>query len=479
MLRQLAVLSTISGGTITGVKYALCLAQEKSFEQFFEELYGFLRSDTLLPDAMAVLNNSRAWQGTLKQRNLINAFALVYHDRLFQGETFGTLLTIKREDFPEVAFNSTDIEHQMPFRFQKSERGKIGHGNVDIPKEEASEIRLGDIVAASSCFPGVFEPIVIPRDFIQNTNSLLDVFWTKNNKTPLRLMDGGIVDNQGINGVLRFASRNKDKPIGTFLISDVSSKPDKKREDKINVQESKCLLLQLSIRQINVLAWLMAIFSGFLFWFSSNKVVLLVGSIVFTICSLWLLLEHWATKKFSTVIMSKVSPKSPLFMEHFNILRTTKLKYLLDPICSRISSVKRVTMDVFLNRIRRLNYEDIFSDTYWQNKMKTNYIYDLHDQEGVSEALNLVIRQANDMETTLWFSAKDDRPDASMLDALVMAGQATMCHNLILYIETIKKGIYPDLSPDIQSELDKFQAKCLQDFQRFNDQPRWLMPKTV
>lgn len=477
MLRQLAVLSTISGGTITGVKYALCLAQGKSFEQFFEELYGFMKSDTLLPSAMAALNNSNAWQGSLKQHNLINAFALVYHDKLLDSASFGVLLDTHKTHFPELSFNSTDIEHQEPFRFQKSERGRIGHGNEGIPKAKAREIRLADIVAASSCFPGGFEPMVMPRDFAQGVDSPLNLFWSEKKSSPIRLMDGGIVDNQGIGSVLLFEERKSDDSkfpfVGTFLISDVSRKSASIPPEQ---EESGAWPLQFSIRQINALAEVLTDLSLLLLFVSSNKVVVMLSSIVLTLSLIWLFLGIWVARKFVALIKDTVSQESPSFMEQFNILRTIKLKYVISQINTRLTSLVRLG-DVFLNRIRRLNYENLFGNKDWKYRMKTNYIYDLLEPDGVSDALRSVIKQANDMETTLWFSAKDDRPGASMLDALVVAGQATMCHNLIRYIETIKKGIYPDLPPEVQSELDELQATCQQDFRRFNDDPKWLMPK--
>ncbi|NJK52252.1 MAG: patatin-like phospholipase family protein [Leptolyngbyaceae cyanobacterium SU_3_3] len=61
----------------------------------------------------------------------------------------------------EIAFNATEFRTGVAFRFQKStnDSALIGNGNVSIPKESAKDIRLADIVAASSCFPGGFEPM--------------------------------------------------------------------------------------------------------------------------------------------------------------------------------------------------------------------------------------------------------------------------------------------------------------------------------
>jgi len=86
-----------------------------------------------------------------------------------------------------------------------------------------------------------------------------------------------------------------------------------------------------------------------------------------------------------------------------------------------------------------------------------------------------VIRKANEMGTTLWFSDEDAKADPSMLDALVMAGQATMCQNLILYLEDLKKEIYPVLPVALQAELDQIHVACQRDFEQFGEDPAWLM----
>ena len=65
-----------------------------------------------------------------------------------------------------------------------------GHGSV----------RLGDAVAASSCVPGLFEPLVLDKLFPDRT---------------LRLVDGGVHDNPGISALL-------DQDCNVVLVSDAS-----------------------------------------------------------------------------------------------------------------------------------------------------------------------------------------------------------------------------------------------------------------
>jgi hypothetical protein len=80
-----------------------------------------------------------------------------------------------------------------------------------------------------------------------------------------------------------------------------------------------------------------------------------------------------------------------------------------------------------------MNYKSLFGDSYWRERVITNYIYDLL---GKSSDSGQSVELANKMETTLWFSPEQKQPDRLMLDALIEAGRVTMKHNL----ESKKKG---------------------------------------
>ena len=58
LLSRLAMLSSISGGTITAVLYAHTLARGGSFQDFHERMYVFLKQDLLLSCAMKKLNDA-------------------------------------------------------------------------------------------------------------------------------------------------------------------------------------------------------------------------------------------------------------------------------------------------------------------------------------------------------------------------------------------------------------------------------------
>ena len=78
LLKEVKVVSTISGGTLTGVMYAQMLAEGKSFEDCFDKLYFLLDEDKLVSRALHKLNYPKKWTNKHKTRDVINAFTEVY-----------------------------------------------------------------------------------------------------------------------------------------------------------------------------------------------------------------------------------------------------------------------------------------------------------------------------------------------------------------------------------------------------------------
>ena len=200
LLQRIKIISTISGGTFTGVAYVLSLARQQEFKACFQHLYGLLQEDKLVVEALAKINHTGQWQYPTKNKNLINAFSEIYQAKFCNGAQMSLPLTAPLGHLDEFCFNATDMHNTLPFRFQKT--GLIGNGHNNIDVSAAAEIRMGDIMAASSCFPGGFEPMAFPQDFIAEEGSPLQQYW-KSQGYPdnIPLMDGGILDNQGIESV--------------------------------------------------------------------------------------------------------------------------------------------------------------------------------------------------------------------------------------------------------------------------------------
>ena len=75
------------------------------------------------------------------------------------------------------------------------------------------------------------------------------------------------------------------------------------------------------------------------------------------------------------------------------------------------------------------------------------------------------------MGTTLWFTEKDMQK--GIPQALMAAGQYTMCYNLLDYIEKIEKSTV-NLNDSHQLIL-ACKPQLLESWRRFQEDPQWLL----
>lgn len=288
LLQNVTYLSSASGGTITTSTYALHSAQGKSFSEFYTALLGNLRGTDLMEEALSMLNSNKVWkEHPDKTRNIINAFALAYDKWLYNHEKVAALKSgPQHTHLDEVCFNATELYRGLLFRqsvqmrpdekalAQPHDQYLYGNFIVHLEHDAAERLRIADLLAASSCFPAGFEPIVFPRDFATKDASkryLLDhlevepqklsepeltwlygegkaeevfqklpdpsspkAFQEALQELPLQddfnvsLMDGGITDNQGLESVIlanrrRIEGKSDFAPFDLMMICDVSS----------------------------------------------------------------------------------------------------------------------------------------------------------------------------------------------------------------------------------------------------------------
>jgi predicted acylesterase/phospholipase RssA len=501
LIKQMVMLSTVSGGTITGVKYALCLVQGKSFKQFYKELYGFLEKDSLINEAFAMLNSNEKWEFKKKQKNLINAFSVIYQNQLLGDANFDVLIDYAKQNNLQFMFNATDLENALPFRFQTD--GDFGNGKHSIPEELKRKIKLGDIVAASSCFPMAFEPLHFPDDFLEE--DLQDYI-----KVPLRIMDGGLVDNQGIESIWLAEIRKAKKGfyLGTFISSDVAQKNDdvifqKDKNDEndgvikplITTNKKNSYLGQLTIKEINIIAILVFILSLLFLFIFKEKICLVITSLFLVLSSLTLLLYFLVQKQVVSIIEFLMKKESPEFLNDLKLLNRVPIKDLFSYLMVRIKSFSTINLEVFLKRIRQLHYDNTHDDKNWSFRFAANLIYSLKEETDeekdkkikkkvkkvistkvrkTSDLLQASIQEANKMDTTLWLPDASKK-DNKMLNDLIVCGQATICFNLKFYLEGRLKNLkFPLEDAEKPAILDVI--KLLEaDFKRFNESPDWLL----
>ena len=446
LLRKVSYMSSASGGTIVTALYALYSVKDDfEFKHFYTKLFKALENDLLLGRALTILNDEdKLWDSRkAKSRNMINAFALAYDELLFDGKTLSAL---KREDSPthlyEVCFNTTEFYRGLLFRqniklrpFEEKE-GSFLYGNflINLNLETSEKLKLSDILAASSCFPSGFEPIIFPNDFIHSSspseqkiidnlniqlqtgdiNELKFLFGDlsieqlkKNRDIMLGLatgslqykklpkigfMDGGITDNQGTESMMKANERRSITgstipPFDFMMANDVGSQ----FMDSYHLPEiQKTFWGSISINEL-IVAFVLNLIAGIVmlvFGFHPDSVcltytcialgvlMLLVSGVFFGIMVYIFFKLYAASKKEGGLNLQKnFSPN--IVKTLLNNLRKTRLDALWQMVQARVTSILILNTDVFLKRVRQLLYNELFDANKWSYKVKGNRAYDL------------------------------------------------------------------------------------------------------
>lgn len=260
VLRGVDVLSTVSGGSIVGAHYYLELehllrsrADRSLGRQDYIDLVGRVQEQFLA----GVQKNLRVRALT----NIVSNFKMLFTSSYTRSHRIGELYdthfyarvkdghpTGRRREMPDLLIAPYGVSDEASFKPKFSNwrrRSKVpilllnttslnsGHNwhftarwmgeppgllgaEVDIneryrrlnyeqaPTNELQHFPLGSAVAASSCVPGLFDPLVIEGLYEKRT---------------VRLVDGGVHDNQGVAGLL-------DEACTLILCSDASGQMD-------------------------------------------------------------------------------------------------------------------------------------------------------------------------------------------------------------------------------------------------------------
>ncbi|HEX6291488.1 MAG TPA: tetratricopeptide repeat-containing protein [Herpetosiphonaceae bacterium] len=239
LLRHVEVLSCVSGGSIIGAHYYLevrHLLQSKADHEITRQDYIDLVARIERQFVTGVQRNIRMRVGAEFLTNLMMLFRLHYSStqrvgELYEREIFSRVadgegnqarwlsnLLIKpvgeRDNFnpkyhnwrraakvPILILNATTLNTGHNWQFTASWMGEPPasiNSEIDSNDQlrrmyywEAPEphksVRLGHAVAASACVPGLFEPLALDKLYPDRV---------------VRLVDGGVCDNQGVTGLL-------------------------------------------------------------------------------------------------------------------------------------------------------------------------------------------------------------------------------------------------------------------------------------
>ena len=219
ILSKVDVLSTISGGSITGAAWCLHDGDYPSFHKGMRQnleqknvLRYIYRSPTFIKAiSFAALFLLGAFYLTFTAWSCASFFVLAiffvlvfkyqyhifpvsrvienaYDDFFFNGKKLSDFNPEK----PTIAIGSSNLHTGRPFTFSQTKMSDSGYAYGFEPpiRFKHGLFPIARAVMASSCVPFAFSPVFIDRDFYENPSDADRVRPT--------LVDGGVYDNQGI-----------------------------------------------------------------------------------------------------------------------------------------------------------------------------------------------------------------------------------------------------------------------------------------
>ena len=536
LLTRVTFMSSTSGGSITNIAYSAGLCSGEQFAVIYNRLLAAIDGEKVIKRVFEILAKDECWkERPQKSRNLINAFSLAYDELLYPDQYFQLFTDkLKGTHLEEICVNATEFANGMSFRFQsqRSDRknGKVGNFYINFNNTNvAGRLKLSDILASSSCFPGGFEPLIFPDDYTHQTlisKELNDAINFKDNpfstgekpddimqdeefkENPKRfgLMDGGIADNQAIDSILLASERRSSSgqaPFDLLLITDVTSYlidgytlPLEKKSFMGSATVNGVIWV---LFLLGVLSPLMVGYSLFFGWHKIMYLLLIPASIALVV---WLFIQYKLIKTRVGANQDR-STWSLMLLSYGGYFLKLRISALFQMLTARLKSVMMITSDIYLKQIRRHYYDQLYNNPATRDLVVANAIYGLSlakqkmitdlppeqqenqtdEQEEAekmlvqvappSNALIGVAEKARVMATTLWFDKYQSRDNAKA--AIVATGQFTTCYNLLKHLFEKQLRIR---KADPNAVLDKQESVLVDnleaDWKKFNADPFWL-----
>lgn len=519
LLENVKYISSTSGGSITNLVYSRFHFNGRPFSECYSFLCEKLDGEILLARALHILSDSKEWKKRPeKSRNLINAFSLAYDELLFNGEEWSLFSNHSPQtSLGEICINGTEFTNGLPFRFQSKPPGEksaglIGNRYIFFKKsaqETSKKLRLGDILATSSCFPSGFEPMIFPDDYTHeglNATAISKAISYKANRYTLPdnksvqnatenynrfdllkdeqftsgirfgIMDGGVTDNQAIDAFKKADTRRAKNRFDLFIATDVTSYL---MDGYTLPLEKKKWYNFFSLKFISLLWLLCSLFLPLLLLLNPQpwKAWMYISGTISGLLLLPVLYLFFSSLK--KIVLGKKAKTSweLVFKKYRHIFLGIRIGAVKQMIRSRAKSVLILANDVYLKQIRRMYYDALYADPLYKDRCVQNAIYDLSlinfspadlstDPLHPSATLIAMAEKARNMGTTLWFD-KNHQAE-KMKESIIASGQFTCCYNLLKYFNEKKKGTLTTAETELKKQL-------LADWEQFNKKPGWLL----
>lgn len=240
ILKDIDVISTNSGGSITGATYGLYGEDFNKFEEIIRKgvkssvLKGILTSWRFILvilvtviwfiTVLYLLTTDYVWTSFFIFILLILLFLFFQfqllpisklNERMYNKFFFNWKNLSDLTGNLKLAINSTNLETGRLFTFSKD---KMGDSFYDYPKEgnaikfKSDSFPIARAVAASTCVPFAFTPVRISKEFYVDQEDI--------SRAKPRLIDGGVYDNQGAHKITQINSSYSSEVV---IVSDAGN----------------------------------------------------------------------------------------------------------------------------------------------------------------------------------------------------------------------------------------------------------------
>ncbi len=532
LLKHVTFITSTSGGSLTNSYYSSSVYKPGfDFNTFYNGMKVFMNGEDLLHRVFDILTDPKRWNevGTEtdpvtkkviraeKDHNLINAFAKAYDELLFTQNGKSETLDVffdhgANPHLKTVCFNATELNNGIAFRFQTNGYPDsiftVGNYYQHFKNAEvARRLKLSDIAATSSCFPSGFEPMVYPYDYIHpglnNVDDMLHAIDYKNNNPlklseitdkPFCMMDGGVVDNQGLESMMMEdnfrAGHPPKKPFDVMMVCDVGSYF---MDQFVNPTQTNRWYKNLTINKVNgiMIVALLAFVAGLvLFFFGCTAHTIGLLLLVFTFIPGVIYLYLQRILKQEKQKMAKTSFGNTL-IKYIGYFFGLKFSILQQMIASRFQSILVLNLKVFLAQERRQAYNSFYTMPAYKNRALSCFIYEFSYQHNQMRLSNLETKDkawwpavatilepgaaiqnaattATAVGTTLWFDAGVQ----TSRDTVIACGQFTMCYNLLKRIYRLE---VLDAKWKTDTQLQGLKARLLEDWKLFQANPLFMV----
>jgi len=532
LLKHVTFITSTSGGTLANAYYTSCLFKPGfEFATFFNNMKNFMDGEALLEEVCDILNDPKRWneigRRTItkngkevevkieKTHNIINSFAKAYDNLLFNDTAHPNTnlfdVYFNRAENPHlrtVCFNATELNNGVSFRFQTNGEDDsirtVGNYYLHFNNAEiARKLKLGDLAATSSCFPSGFEPMIYPDDYIHpgltDVNKMLTAIDYKNNNPlnlpkvqnePFCMVDGGVVDNQGLYSMMMEDTFRAEHPpkkqfdlmmvcdVGSYFVNGYQTPPKADAWYKNLTIDTLRKLMPVGVI-IFVASFLLAILTDG--WARRAGLFLVLTSGIYT------LFYFWTVSTFNKAINGLKSSFGKVIVRFIGTIFKIRFNQLQQMLATRLNSTLLITTDLFLKQIRRQYFSEFYGMPAYKNRVLSCYIYEFSAQHATTRIENLeskdkewwpaaanvltpgpqiqeIATLATSMGTTLWFPAGKQ----TMRDNIIACGQLTMCYNLLKHIYRLE---VLDIKWTTDVTLQSLKQRLLADWEVFKKNP--------